>query len=356
MADAHANFAYSTLVSPPSGTGGTSLTVGAGQGALFPTAPFNVTVWPAGAMPLASNAEIMRVTNKSTDTFTVTRAQESTTAKTFSVGAQIAATVTAKTLTDAETAFTGSGTSTDNAVVRFDGTTGAAVQNSGVTIDDSNNMAVPGTLTVTSTSAIQQSVRYNASNRLDVAVTSGGQAQFTVVGSSADDSYFVFNDSAYFGGTRTKWFGVTCADNLTATASPNVGAMFAASGQVTAGADNAHIAMFDGYLGGFASGTLSTGGFSSVTMYGLALPPISGGATNYSIYSGGGRMYHAGEIGVGVAPSDTSVLTLKAGTTGVSSLRIPHGAAPTSPVNGDMWTTTAGLFVRINGSTIGPLS
>jgi hypothetical protein len=37
-------------------------------------------------------------------------------------------------------------------------------------------------------------------------------------------------------------------------------------------------------------------------------------------------------------------------------LRIPHGSAPTSPVDGDMWTTTSGLFVRVNGVTVGPLS
>lgn len=37
------------------------------------------------------------------------------------------------------------------------------------------------------------------------------------------------------------------------------------------------------------------------------------------------------------------------------SLYLPHGTAPTSPTNGAVWTTTAGLFVRINGSTIGPL-
>jgi len=43
-------------------------------------------------------------------------------------------------------------------------------------------------------------------------------------------------------------------------------------------------------------------------------------------------------------------------TTAGASINLPHGAAPTSPVNGDMWTTTAGLFVRINGSTVGPLS
>ncbi len=45
-----------------------------------------------------------------------------------------------------------------------------------------------------------------------------------------------------------------------------------------------------------------------------------------------------------------------ASTTTVAGLRLPHGAAPTSPVNGDMWTTTAGLFVRINGATVGPLT
>lgn len=39
-----------------------------------------------------------------------------------------------------------------------------------------------------------------------------------------------------------------------------------------------------------------------------------------------------------------------------ASLNLPHGAAPTSPVNGDMWTTTAGLYVRINGATVGPLT
>lgn len=61
-------------------------------------------------------------------------------------------------------------------------------------------------------------------------------------------------------------------------------------------------------------------------------------------------------IGVGTAYSSTTRLNLPLGTTGVSSLRIAHGAAPTAPVNGDIWTTTAGLFVRVNGVTVGPLT
>jgi hypothetical protein len=52
----------------------------------------------------------------------------------------------------------------------------------------------------------------------------------------------------------------------------------------------------------------------------------------------------------------TKQIVAAAGTTSLASLRVPHGSAPSSPVNGDIWTTTAGLFVRINGATVGPLS
>lgn len=45
-----------------------------------------------------------------------------------------------------------------------------------------------------------------------------------------------------------------------------------------------------------------------------------------------------------------------AATTAGASLRVPHGTAPTTPTNGDVWTTTTGLFARINGSTVGPFS
>lgn len=40
-----------------------------------------------------------------------------------------------------------------------------------------------------------------------------------------------------------------------------------------------------------------------------------------------------------------------AGTTVRASLRLKHGVAPTVPDDGDMWTTTTGLFVHINGVT-----
>lgn len=47
----------------------------------------------------------------------------------------------------------------------------------------------------------------------------------------------------------------------------------------------------------------------------------------------------------------TGKVTLIASVAGGASFTIPHGVAPTAPVNGDMWTTTSGLIVRINGAT-----
>jgi hypothetical protein len=101
--DAHANFAYSTVATAPSpATSGTSLVVAAGDGAKMPSVPFNATVWATGANAISTNAEIVRVTAISTDTLTITRAQESSTARTVVVGDQIAATITKKTFTDIE--------------------------------------------------------------------------------------------------------------------------------------------------------------------------------------------------------------------------------------------------------------
>ena len=47
----------------------------------------------------------------------------------------------------------------------------------------------------------------------------------------------------------------------------------------------------------------------------------------------------------------TGLVSTPAATTASAFLRIAHGAAPTTPVNGDVWTTTSGLFARINGGT-----
>jgi hypothetical protein len=69
------------------------------------------------------------------------------------------------------------------------------------------------------------------------------------------------------------------------------------------------------------------------------------GATKSVSYLEGGTF-----TGVPVGPTPAS------GAAGYASYRAPHGAAPTTNLtNGDIWTTTAGMFVRTNGTTIGPL-
>jgi hypothetical protein len=54
-------------------------------------------------------------------------------------------------------------------------------------------------------------------------------------------------------------------------------------------------------------------------------------------------------------PSATTLQT-RAATTANASLNAPHGTAPSSPVDGDFWTTVAGAYIRVNGATVGPLA
>lgn len=91
------NFAISTVSIPPSpATTGTTLSVS--DVSLFPDptdGDFDLTVWPSGVEPLASNAEIVTVTHLTGSQFTVTRHQQSTSAIAIQAGYQIEQGVTA---------------------------------------------------------------------------------------------------------------------------------------------------------------------------------------------------------------------------------------------------------------------
>lgn len=50
-----------------------------------------------------------------------------------------------------------------------------------------------------------------------------------------------------------------------------------------------------------------------------------------------------------------NILTQASSTAGGAGLTLPHGVAPTSPTDGDIWTTSAGVYARISGVTVGPL-
>lgn len=90
----HKNFAYSTIATAPvPAASGTSLTVQAGEAANFPASGW-VVVWPAGAQPLVSNAEVCFFVPTGGDTLGLIRAQQGTVARTIIVGDQISAPLT----------------------------------------------------------------------------------------------------------------------------------------------------------------------------------------------------------------------------------------------------------------------
>ena len=103
--DGTANFARVT-VSLGYDNAATSIVLTGGDGAKLPATPFNATWWNATdyADPTDDpNREIVRVTVISTDTLTITRAQESTSASTKNTGSKtyrLIAGLTAKMVTD----------------------------------------------------------------------------------------------------------------------------------------------------------------------------------------------------------------------------------------------------------------
>jgi hypothetical protein len=91
--DTITNFGYGTLASGINGAV-TSATLTTGHGARFPASNFNVVIWNAtdytnaAAAYYAGEAEIVRVTSRSSDTLTITRAQEGTAAVTHNTAAK----------------------------------------------------------------------------------------------------------------------------------------------------------------------------------------------------------------------------------------------------------------------------
>jgi hypothetical protein len=97
-------------------------------------------------------------------------------------------------------------------------------------------------------------------------------------------------------------------------------------------------------------GTLGTAAFTAASAY-LGATAAAGGALAGN--------YPNPTLATAYLPLAGATMTGKLTTltpaAGGAGITHPHGVAPTAPVNGDVWTTTAGLFARINGVTVGPL-
>jgi len=103
--DARKNFSYGTVLTPPSpAASGTTLVLNSGHGARFPNpstdGEYNIVIKPFREIPVSSNAEICRVTARSTDTLTIAREQEGSSARTILAGDEVFLSITKKTLDD----------------------------------------------------------------------------------------------------------------------------------------------------------------------------------------------------------------------------------------------------------------
>ena len=153
--------------------------------------------------------------------------------------------------------------------------------------------------------------------------------------------------------------GVTSTENVAVTKSQSATTRIA----VTNGSTNANAlaeiraATNAGYTGLFkhpaAYGGYKILGAGDAAMYNATAGHMSF-LNDYS--SGVIRFAAGGASSAQVQIETTGKLTTFTPTTAAASVRLPHGTAPSTPVNGDMWTTDAGLYVHVNGSTVGPLS
>jgi hypothetical protein len=217
-------------------------------------------------------------------------------------------------------------------------------------------------------------------------LTPATDRKLDVIGSNVQTSGFqptIRLTSVYSGGTHSGQIASLYVQNQTAVGSNSPNTLYGIQAQVNNFGSGtitnalANVVTVHNFGSGTISeayglqiaGTTNTGGGSVVHFHGLhladqtaftgnvhgILSQISSGSTKYNLFlSGSAQNYIEGNVGIGSTPSTTTKLLLLAATTALSSLRVPHGVAPSSPVNGDMWTTTSGLFARINGSTKGP--
>jgi hypothetical protein len=115
-------------------------------------------------------------------------------------------------------------------------------------------------------------------------------------------------------------------------------------------------------LGVNYGGYISATGTTATENYGIkasASGATGTGSKNYAGYFDGntttGSINYAGYFDGNVGIVDGK-LTAAASTASFAGFNLPQGTAPASPADGDLWTTTTGVYARISGVTVGPLS
>lgn len=198
--------------------------------------------------------------------------------------------------------------------------------------------------------------------------------------------YGLYSTVVQSAGTTTNVYGGYVADATGGGTVVNQYGFYVA--QLSKGTTRNYAIYTDGNTPSYFGGAVIVDSYLSMTTYVEAgtfirapkLQVTTGGtflfgidSTNMEVLTAGGAMANFRAKGLSASDSDTESIPTNgmyskgdiktageilgsASTTTRASINLPHGTAPTSPVDGDIWTTSAGLFVRINGATIGPLS
>ena len=195
------------------------------------------------------------------------------------------------------------------------------------------------------------------------------QSAIAIISGNAERTSLYFGDAesatdgeiSYANATQQMQFGVAGVNrmNLNANGSLNVlggtitgGSTMILQTTTVDGADNGE-ARLDSTSGG---GNVARGAFlrlfgnesAATGQVNLAAGDVAGGIISFRTGANAVRLT-INETGLSTFAGNTTVFIASAST--AASIRLPHGVAPSAPVNGDMWTTTAGAFIRINGVT-----
>lgn len=390
----------STTLSGAITAGATSITVA--NGALLPLPSggtyFLLTLIGLNANGIENTWEIVKVTARSGNVLTVVRAQEGTTALAWPTATLVEARLTAGSLDNKVDVVAGQSLMTDAERTKLSGiATGAAAV--GSTVGSAAGTAAAGTAITAARSdhvhPLQTTVSGNAgtATALQTGRTIGMTGDVTWISPS-------FNGSA----------NVTAAATLASTgvvAGTYPKVTVDAKGRVTAGAalEASDIPTLNQSTTGNAAtatklatartiNNVAFDGTANITVEDDTKLPLTGGTItgttltinptsgNAGIEFGGTRGvastpfidFHSGATvadydsriiadGGNGSPSNGNlkyyaathtfngkVITL-APVTGGAYLNLPHGTTPATLVNGDLWTTTSGMYVRINGVT-----
>jgi hypothetical protein len=308
---------------------GLVMTVAAGEGVRFPAAPFNCTVWPsASGSPSYANAEIIRVTVKVGDIFTIVRAQEGTVAIAISAGDFIANTTTVKVFTDIENsviqAISAAGGAATASMVQFDNSPTVSFGRAGQTITASAAGGGAGSINFSAGTLSQNlaSIVFSDSNGISFGLNAGtltashnGITSQTVqpVAASASNGSFLFSTLSFTNASNVT-FGTSAGGIIFAS----VAAPVAQSTQpVAASASNGSFLFSTlGFsnANGVTFGT-SAGSIVSASVAAQTVQPVNASAPNGSfnfstiIFSNSNNVSWSTTAGSGIVASVTVAST-----------------------------------------------